>query len=504
MAASTSFVRANALSYSHCSSVTLIADATFRLGVGWTGLVGANGAGKSTLLALMAGLLEPDEGELRVGPEGALVVLCPQIVEHLGDEVARFGEATEAAAYVLRGRLELDPAQLERWGSLSPGERKRWQIGAALAASPDVLLLDEPTNHIDVEASALLMGALAEFEGIGVLVSHDRALLDALCSSTLRVARGEVKLHPGSYSKARLAWEADDRAARERHDKLQADERALSRRLDGLRRDQKAASANLSTGKRMRDKNDSDARSILARGKAEFAQARIGQGARVTRKQLERTTAAREEIQLEKDVGRPIFIGYEPAPRARLVTLDRAPIMAGDTPLLPPVSFVIGNDTRVRIEGPNGAGKSTLLRAILAASTLPDARVLYLPQELTQAEVKAQLLAMKQMPVAEKNRVLQLVAALGAEPELLLASEQPSPGEARKLSIAMGLARHVWLLVLDEPTNHLDLPSIERLEAALKGYPGALVVVTHDARFAVGVASQTWRIKDGALVMHER
>jgi len=100
--------------------------------------------------------------------------------------------------------------------------------------------------------------------------------------------------------------------------------------------------------------------------------------------------------------------------------------------------------------------------------------------------------------------VLSVVAALGSDPARLLAAgaaARPSPGEARKLALALGLGRHAWALVLDEPTNHLDLPAIERLEAALGAYPGALLVVTHDDRLAAAVTRTTWRIASGELVL---
>ncbi len=98
-----------------------------------------------------------------------------------------------------------------------------------------------------------------------------------------------------------------------------------------------------------------------------------------------------------------------------------------------------------------------------------------------------------------RGRVLSLVAALGLDPDLLLSSSAPSPGEARKLKMAYGLGLQVWALVLDEPTNHLDLQAIERLEAALVAYPGALVMVTHDDELAAACTTQTWDLTGGRL-----
>ncbi|MBA3544946.1 MAG: ABC-F family ATP-binding cassette domain-containing protein, partial [Nannocystis sp.] len=176
---------------------------------GWTGLVGPNGSGKTTLLRLLAGALAPAGGRIVRDPPDLCIVTCPQDVETCSPEIERLA-AAQGPARRLHGGLGLDPHDLARWSSLSPGERKRWQIGAALAAEPDMLLLDEPTNHLDAGAHALLVAALRRFfkKGIGLLVSHDRALLDQLTTQTLRIHRGALQLWPGPYSAARPAWEA--------------------------------------------------------------------------------------------------------------------------------------------------------------------------------------------------------------------------------------------------------------------------------------------------------
>ncbi|MFP2931814.1 ATP-binding cassette domain-containing protein, partial [Pyxidicoccus sp. 3LG] len=267
------------------------------------------------------------------------------------------------------------------------------------------------------------------------------------------------------------------------------------------RREQQAATAARHTRNRMKDKNDNDARSMGAKVVAGWAEGRAGQRVGVMRRELERASEAVGEFTADKTVGRSVFVGYVRSPNPWLFTLDVPELRAGDVELLGPVNLSVGREARVRIEGPNGAGKSTLVRALLEHARIPLERVLYLPQDVGAAEARATLDAVRELPPEERGRVLSLVAALGVDPERLLASEQPSPGEARKLLIARGLGQHAWALVLDEPTNHLDLPSIERLEAALREYPGALLLVTHDAAFARACTTEAWRVEHGQVTV---
>ncbi|HWM85090.1 MAG TPA: ATP-binding cassette domain-containing protein, partial [Kofleriaceae bacterium] len=142
-------IRAAHLAFAHGDAVPLLEDVSFHLSPGWWGLVGDNGAGKTTLLRLFAGRLRPGAGSLAVEPDWARIALCEQSVAEVPEDAGGLAGAGDGDAIRLRARLRLEPDDLARWDTLSPGERKRWQIGAALFTAPEILLCDEPTNHLD-------------------------------------------------------------------------------------------------------------------------------------------------------------------------------------------------------------------------------------------------------------------------------------------------------------------------------------------------------------------
>lgn len=487
------------------------------------GLIGRNGAGKSTLLrmlvhgapatsavagelgddgkrtAIEAEVLTPDSGQLSWKRDLRLTYVPqePRLAEALQVRDVLFGGgAAEHEVLAIADGLKV--ARLDaKIGELSLGERRRVALARALASGSDVLALDEPTNHLDGEGRRAIVGALRAFRGIGLLVSHDRALLEELCTATVRVHRGGAARYSGGYAAAKAQWEAEAEQRREARAEAAGKERRLARQLDAVRRVEEAASRQMKTSARMKHRNDSDARSLAAHNIAEWGAASAGRKVTKLRAQVEEAGRAAAALAVEKERGGALFVDWEPPPRRFLAALEGEDVWAGgvrtaDEPLLREVRVAVGRESRIRLAGRNGAGKTSLLRALLGASTVPADKVLWLPQELGEQEGHAALRQLRELDAAARGRVGQLAAALGLDPARALASPHPSPGEVRKLAIAMGLGRRAWLLVLDEPTNHLDLPSIERLEAALQQYPGALVVVTHDDAFAARITNETW------------
>lgn len=488
------------VAFAHGDAAPLFDAVELHLAPGWYGLVGANGAGKTTLLGLLARTLAPTEGRVQYEPDTLAVVVCEQMVDVLSEDVIALGDSDTREAIRMRASLALRPAELARWPTLSPGERRRWQIGAALAREPDALFIDEPTNHLDGEARARLMSALSRYRGIGVVVSHDRALLDGLTHTTVRVAEGDVRTWEGPYSRAKEGWEREARVhAEERAARHQAVQHARAT-LGDARRERAAAERSRSTARRMKDENDSDARGALATQRAAWGEAHAGRDVHHARRDLSLAERALEAApRVDRALGRSIFVPHERAHAPVVLAIDALVIEVAERVLLRDVRLALGRTDRVRLTGPNGAGKSTLLRKLLEGQASD--RVLYLPQELDPDAVPRALARLRASPPEARGRALSLAAALGVDGMSVLSTSATSPGEARKLLLALALARGAAAVVLDEPTNHFDLPSIERLEQALLAYRGALLVVTHDEAFASRVLDRAWCIEGQRVVI---
>ncbi|HUW84383.1 MAG TPA: ATP-binding cassette domain-containing protein [Phycisphaerae bacterium] len=456
---------------------------------GWTGVIGANGSGKTTLLRLACGDLRAARGRIVTHDR---VVYCPQRTDDPPSGLASFVEAADHNAIVLRDRLGVDSEWVSVWPKLSHGERKRAQIAVALWRRPRVLALDEPTNHIDYDARRLLAESLRSFRGVGLLVSHDRDLLDALCSQCLFVAPPGAVMRPGGYSKSVALADADQEQARLAREQAKRDLKRLKDEAGDRRREADRAQHLRSKGRVAR--KDHDAKQHI--GQARYT-SKDGQAGRLLRQMTGRLHQAQAKLAAIHATGRQ-RLGIElQGVGARRNTLFDVPaislalgaqrcLMAGDLSMKP--------DDRVALVGPNGSGKSTLVRYIVSHLDLPADKVVYMPQEIDRSTARKIITDVRRLPDARLGGVMTVIDCLGSDPRRVLTTDQPSPGELRKIMLALGIARRPNLIIMDEPTNHLDLPSIECLENALDQVICGLLLVSHDMRFLRRLTWACWQI----------
>lgn len=485
------------LSFSYPGSIESTIDhITLTLPRGFTGVLGENGAGKSTLLKLLAGQLSPDEGSLS-GVEH--LVFCEQRTDRAPSGFAALLAEDSGDAWAIRGRLGLEEDFVDRWLTLSQGERKRSQIGTALWQQPDVLLIDEPTNHIDASTRALLIQNLQQFRGIGVLVSHDRALLDQLCDQCVWVESGRGQVFPGGYTTASQLRDEQRSARNRRH--LSA-KRELDRLQGETARRRERADRVSHVSKKGIDTKDHDAKSRIDALRVSGKDGVAGQVLRQMDARSARARASLESSRFEKTASADVWVEGVKSPTNPILFMATSSLDLSGLRKLHWPDLQIDRSDRVVLMGDNGMGKSTLIHRILETVTMAQDRVVVLPQELTEAEGQRTLSEVKALDRQSLGRIMQIIKRLGSEPRRLIDSASPSPGELRKLLLALGMLRAPYFIVMDEPTNHLDLPSIEALAAALQSCPCALLLITHDQQLASAVAIRHWHLVAEGMDSH--
>ncbi|MEU0569055.1 ABC-F family ATP-binding cassette domain-containing protein [Nonomuraea sp. NPDC005983] len=509
------------------------------------GLVGANGAGKSTLLRLLAGLDQAEQGAVRLSPATATVGHLPQEPERRpGETVSRFlarrtgvaraqaelDAATEALVEQRQGADDAYSAALERWlalggadlaeraeevaaelglsvdleqpmTSLSGGQAARAGLASLLLSRYDLFLLDEPTNDLDLDGLERLERFVTGLRAGTVLVSHDREFLARTVTSVLELdlAQQQIRLYGGGYQPYLEEREVARRHAREQYEQYadtrsQLEARARTQRAwmeKGVRNARRKASDNDKIGRNMR---------------VETTEKQAAK-ARQTEKLIDRLEVVEEP---RKEWELRMEIAAAPRSGAVVATLRGAVVRRGSF-TLGPVDLEIGWAERVAITGANGSGKTTLLAALLGRAPLEEGHAALGPGvvvgEVDQArglfEGDEPLLDAfcAQAPGLLPADVRTLLAKFGLKAaHVLRPAATLSPGERTRAALALLQARGVNLLVLDEPTNHLDLPAIEQLESALAGYPGTLLLVTHDRRMLDAVqVDRRLRVDNGQV-----
>lgn len=477
---------------------------------------GPNGAGKSTLMKCLAGVIEPNAGQI-TRPKGHRTGYLPQDGIHLtGHSLWEEAESAFAEAKRLQQNIDqlsakldhLDPSAsnysdlLQEIGELElrlehfdptrikpriesvlgglgfqRGDFQRdcgefsggWQMRIAMAKlflqEPDVLLLDEPTNHLDVDAQRWMESFLRDYKGTIAIISHDRSLLDDLTTRTIAFERGQAAEYAGNYSffvrESALRREILEKQYRSQQREIEKTERWINR---------------------FRAKNT----------KASQVQSRI--------KQLEKM----ERIELEEEEGRMNFTFPPPPPSAHCVArIEKGAQRYGSLTVFENFDFEITRGQKIAVVGPNGAGKSTFCRLITGKESPADGLLelgsKVLPSFFSQTHAdeldpgKTVLQTVEQ--AASRENMAHVRNLLGCflfrGDDVFKQVGVLSGGERSRVALVQMLVRPANFLILDEPTNHLDMQSQDVLQEALTAYPGTIIIVSHNRAFLDPVVERT-------------
>jgi len=465
---------------------SLINGLNCRFDDGWTAVVGANGAGKTSLLRLITGELKPGSGSIECTDTP---VFCSQQTSAIPENAEALFTDCEPESYRLQHRFGLSPEWIERWETLSFGEKKRLQIASGLYTGSEILILDEPSNHLDQPSRDLLITALKSFRGTGIIVSHDRLFLNELAYQTLFLEPPAHDLRRQGYDAVSEARKTEQNYIRNRQKQIGSEVRRLEKRAAEYR--QLAGTADRRRSKRNIAAADHDAKSKIDAARLTGKDAVDGRTLNRLQGRIEHQKGLLEQYNPSREKSFNYSLRFKPGRYRTLFTVPDGMLELGDKQLSFG-SFQMQSEDKVALSGVNGSGKSSLLNHIYGRCRKDG--VFYLKQEISSMEAEAFFSRAGSLDSAERGRIYAIMAALGSPPERVLQAENPSPGEMRKLLIAEAITNEIEFLILDEPTNHLDLPSIEALELALAEYGAGLLLVSHDRLFLENTTDIRWQI----------
>lgn len=455
---------------------------------GWSSLCGVNGSGKSTLLKLIAGELKPTLGKIEI--QGTLVSV-PQSTEVAPNELEEFFWDYSKEAIRARKDLGIQDDWASRWDSLSIGERKRLQIAIALSQRPQILLMDEPTNHVDAKTRKVILEALKKYKGLGLLVSHDRLLLNELCLHTYILEWGGLHHYACPYDQAKEQRSQDlsnQSTHRERlkKEQTQIKKSAQSKLEEIAQKKRKLSKRNISS-------KDHDAKEKIDRAKVSGADFSDSRDREILKRKNERIESKINQLGFNKSYDMGVF--FQNIPRVRPVVFEEAEHKLSFLKIQCP-EVALHQGDKLAIVGENGAGKSTLLKLWLKGIKQNYA---YAPQEFSKSEAQKLSEDLLNLETDVRGKVYTLVSCFGSSPKSLAAGSSPSPGVWQKIMIAKAIVDEVPILILDEPTNHMDLAALEALEEALKAFQGILICISHDKHFVESLCNLELEVKkDGA------
>ncbi len=452
------------------------------------GLVGFNGSGKSTLLSILNGTLEPEEGEI-VRKRDLRISLVEQFLPQRINALSLVTAVAEQAldketwrAEVLLSELGFTDTQFKlQVARLSGGQLNRLLFARALVGEPELLLLDEPTNHLDLATLLVFETRLQQFSGACVLVSHDRAFLDAVTTTTAILRDRQLYRFSRSYSEAAAALQAMDEA----NAKTRA---AQEKKIDALR----ASAKRLATWGKVYDNED------------------LARRAKSMEKRVSRLESAKTFVTDGSPLDLELSLGDTKAKQA--LSVARLAVEVAGSVLFNIDELLIRPGERVALVGHNGVGKTTFITALVHRFHTPtsNAEIRFSPQitlgyyDQELAEVsggESMLMFVRNRVQLDEQQIRQRLIHAGFSYQTHdLRVANMSGGERARLLFVVHAIRRPNFLIMDEPTNHIDIEGKEQLERALLSSDAALLITSHDRRFLETIAQRYLWITDGRLV----
>lgn len=449
------------------------------------GIIGINGTGKTTILKIIAGLEEPDEGQV-IMQNGLRITYLPQnpefppnatILDYVADGKWQKDWATASEAANVLNKLGITNHE-EKIEHLSGGQKKRVALARTLVNPADILILDEPTNHIDNEMASWLEDYLRKFKGALVMVTHDRYFLERVTNKILEISHGKLYSYEANYSKF-----LELKAQREEME------------MAGERKRQSVLRMELEWAKR-----GCRARSTKQRARLERLEA------------LKNGTAPVTDQRVEMD-------SVETRMGKKTIELHHVSKSFGEKKVVDDFTYIILRNQRLGIIGPNGCGKSTLMKMI-AGILKPDAgeiewgdtiKIGYFAQEVPDMDRNLRVIDyIREVAEYIPTKDGKISASMMLERFLFDSAMQYTPveklsgGEKRRLYLLKVLMEAPNVLILDEPSNDIDIPTLTILEDYLDSFSGIVVAVSHDRYFLDNMADRIFAFEgEGHLVQYE-
>ncbi|OGT52053.1 MAG: hypothetical protein A3E84_00500 [Gammaproteobacteria bacterium RIFCSPHIGHO2_12_FULL_42_13] len=475
------------------------------------GLIGKNGAGKTSLMKLIMGEIQEDSGEITLPAHWKIAHLSQELPETKdtafafvrsgdqdyvalqqkietaeGEQLAQYlsdmelidGYRIDARVAIILSGLGFSETEFERpVKSFSGGWQMRLLLAHILMSRADLLLLDEPTNHLDFETIAWLTQWLKDYQGMCIVISHDRYFLDEVTNHTIQIANKKLRLYSGNYSSFAKQFQESLLLQEKMNQKLLKKRAHMQKFVDRFR-----AKAT----------------------KAKQAQSRL--------KAMEKLQVTAE---FQEDENQVHFDFFEPKPTSYPTMSIRANLGYNEKIILKDVSLSIGEGDRIGVIGVNGSGKSTLLKSIAKKLMPATGEITFHPKALIGyfSQEQVDMLDLNDTPMEHFKRFFptqsetQIRAFLGrfgfSHDRVFQKITFFSGGEKARLALSVLILQKPNLLLLDEPTNHLDMNIRESLILALEAFSGALILVSHDRYFMECCVDSLWLVNNGTVKSYE-